>query len=364
VRSEVPGALTAQELARRTLVSSLVLLLLVILALALWKIRLVLLLFLLSIVIASAMRPGVDALRLRGIPRGLGIAVHYVALAALVGVLLSIAVPRALSEVQGAISSLPEARSEIQEEAEQSTGLKHDVLIGLEHRLAELPSRDKLVEPGVKVTRGAVEALVAIFFVFAAAAYWISERDRVEQVFLTMLPERKRDTARRTWQLIDLKLGAFVRGQLLLMILVGTVLSLTFWAIGLPYWLLVGAFAGVVEIVPVIGPLAAGALAVGVGLTASVTTAVLAGGAVLIVRLVEDYLVMPRVLGDAVGLSPLLVLVAVTACGVVFGGLAVLLAIPVAAVLVTLLDVLILKKDPAEEDVPSVIFPAKDAQEA
>jgi predicted PurR-regulated permease PerM len=67
---------------------------------------------------------------------------------------------------------------------------------------------------------------------------------------------------------------------------------------------------------------------------------------------------------DAVGLSPLLVLVAVTACGVVFGGLAVLLAIPVAAVLVTLLDVLILKKDPAEEDVPSVIFPAKDAQEA
>ena len=54
----------------------------------------------------------------------------------------------------------------------------------------------------------------------------------------------------------------------------------------------------------------------------------------------------------------------VTACGVAFRGLAVLLTIPVAAVLVTLLDVFILKKDPAEEDVPSVIFPAKDAQEA
>jgi predicted PurR-regulated permease PerM len=178
-----------------------------------------------------------------------------------------------------------------------------------------------------------------------------------------LLPKGKRGTARKTWQLIDLKLGAFVRGQLLLMLLVGTVLSLAFWAIGLPYWLLVGTFAGVVEIVPVIGPLAAGALAVGVGLTASVTTAVCAGAIVLIVRLVEDYLVMPRVLGDAVGLSPLLVLVAVAACGVVFGGLAVLLAIPVAAVLVTLLDVLVLKKDPAEEDVPSVTFPATDTQE-
>jgi predicted PurR-regulated permease PerM len=54
--------------------------------------------------------------------------------------------------------------------------------------------------------------------------------------------------------------------------------------------------------------------------------------------------------------------VAVAACGVVFGGLAVLLAIPVAAVLVTLFDVLVLKKDPAAEDVPTV-FPAKDVPE-
>ena len=340
--------LTAEDLARRVLVSSLVLLMLVILALAVWKIRLVVLLFLLAVVIASGMRPGVEALQRRGIPRGVGVAVHYGVLAALAGVLLLVAVPRALSEVQSAISALPETRSDIHQEASESTGLKHDVLTGLERRLAKLPTRDQLVGPGVEVTRGAIEVVVGIFFVFAAAAYWISERDRVELVFVRLLPERHRETARNTWELIDLKLGSFVRGQLLLMLLVGTVLSLTFWAIGMPYWLLVGAFAGIVEIVPIIGPLAVGALALGVGLTVSVTTAVLAGAAVLIVRLVEDYLVMPRVLGDAVGLSPLLVLVAVAACGVVFGGLAALLAIPVTAVLVTLLDVLILKKDPAE----------------
>jgi predicted PurR-regulated permease PerM len=364
VRRDVRRRLTASDMARRTLVASLVLLALVVLALALWRMRLVLLLFLLAVVIASAMRPGVEALRRRGIPAGLGIALHYAVLAALVGTLLVLALPRALSEVQGALSSVPETRSEIHDEAAQSTGLKHEVLSGLERRLAELPSREKLLEPGVEVTKGAIEALVGVFFVFAAAAYWISERDRVERVVLTLLPSEKRRTAHETWQLIDLKLGAFVRGQLLLILLVGTVLSLAFWAIGLPYWLLVGAFAGIVEIVPVIGPLVAGALAIGVGLTVSVTTALWAGAAVLAVRLAEDYLVMPRVLGDAVGLSPLLVLVAVTASGVVLGGLAVLLAIPVAAVIVTLLDVLVLKKDPADESVPSVIFPAKDASEA
>ena len=115
-------------MARRVLVSSLVVLLLVTLALALWKIRLVFVLFLFAVVIASAMRPGVETLRRRGVPRGAGIAVHYGALAAIVGLLLLFAVPRALSEVQGAISSLPETRSQIHAEASQSTGLKHEVL--------------------------------------------------------------------------------------------------------------------------------------------------------------------------------------------------------------------------------------------
>jgi predicted PurR-regulated permease PerM len=318
---------------------------------------------LLAVVIAAAMRPGVEALGRRGIPRGIGIALHYVVLTALVGALLLFAVPRALSEVQSAIAALPETRTEIHQEAAQSTGLRREALTAVERRLAELPSREKLVAPGVEVTRAAIEVLVAVFFVFAAAAYWISVRDRVEKVMLTVLPKAKRDTARETWQLIDRRLGAFVRGQLLLVLLVGAVLSLAFWAIGMPYWLVLGAFAGIVEIVPIIGPLAAGALAVGVGLTVSVSTAVWAAAAVLLVRLAEDYLVMPRVLGDAVGLSPLLVLVAVTASGVIFGGLAVFLAIPVAAVLVTLLDVLVLQKNPADEKVPSVIFPAKDAPE-
>jgi predicted PurR-regulated permease PerM len=72
--------------------------------------------------------------------------------------------------------------------------------------------------------------------------------------------------------------------------------------------------------------------------------------------------VIPRVLGDAVGLTPLVVLLSVTATGVLFGGFAVILAIPLAAVATTLVDVIVRDRDPAEEDVPTVLFSAKDAE--
>jgi predicted PurR-regulated permease PerM len=143
---------------------------------------------------------------------------------------------------------------------------------------------------------------------------------------------------------------------------VGFVLSLLFWAVGEPYWILVGTFAGIVEVVPVIGPLSAGIVAVGVGFTASTHVAIFAAICVLAVRLIEDYFVMPKVLGEAVGLSPLLVLVSVTSIGILFSGWAVLFAVPVAAVAVTLFDVILRDVDPAEEETPAVIFSAKEAE--
>src|SRR5262249_19775638 len=139
-------------------------------------------------------------------------------------------------------------------------------------------------------------------------------------------------------------------------LLVGTTLSLVFRLIGLPYWLLVGCFAGIVEIDPVIGPFAAALLAIGVGLTASVHVAVLALIAVLCVRFLQDYLVNPRVMGSAVGISPLLVLFSASAVVFLFGGFAILLAVPIAAVLVTLVDVIVRNRNPAEEETPTVLF--------
>jgi predicted PurR-regulated permease PerM len=351
-----------RETARRAFVAGLVFGGVLVLALALWKLRILIALLFLAFIVAAAMRPGIEALRRVGVPRGVGLGLHYAALFGLLTLLLWLAVPRALDQVQNALGDLPETRSEIRDEAQDSSGVRRQVLEGVQARLQDLPSGSDLVDPALELGLLGIEIAVGIFFVLASAAYWIFERERAVRFVTSLIPRPRRKLVRDTWNLVDLKLGAYVRGQVLLILLVGSVLSAVFWAIGLPFWLLVGAFAGVVEIVPVIGPLTAGAVAVGVGLTVSWQVALAAGIAVLVVRLLEDYIVIPRVLGDAVGLSPLLVLVSVSAVALLFGEFAVLLAIPIAAVVATLIDVVVLDKDPAEEDVPTVIFAAKDAE--
>ena len=351
-----------RQTALRAFVSTVVVGSVVVLALALWKLKLILALLFLAFIVAAAMRPGIEGLRRRGVPRPVGILLHYVGLVALIGALLWAVVPRALDQVQTALGDLPQTRSDLREEARDSSGLKSRILVGVEQRLERLPRIESLVDEGAEVGLVAVEVFVGIFFVLATAAYWIFERKRAVELVCRLVPRKHAQKVRDTWDLIDLKLGAYVRGQGLLVAFVSFVLAVIFWAIGLPFWLLIALFAGLVELVPVIGPLAAGAVAIGVGLTESIAVAAAAGLAVLVVRLLEDYIVIPRVLGEAVGLSPLIVLVSVAACAVLFNEFAVLLAIPLAAVVATLVDVIVLDKDPAEEEVPTVLFPAKDAE--
>src|SRR5207244_9884662 len=229
-----------------------------------------------------------------------GLRVHYVLLIGVGALALWMVVPRAIDQVQSALGGTTKAQ--IHQEATNSTGIKHDILNAIDKRLRKVPTASELLHPAVEVTLKVFEALLGIFFVLAPAGYWIFERARAVDFVASLLPRPKRKKLRDTWDLIDLKLGAFVRGQALLIVLVGTVLTLGFWAVGEPYFILVGAFAGVVEIVPVIGPISAGVLAVAVGAAVAGHVALGAGICVLVVRVLEDYLLVPRVLGEAVGL--------------------------------------------------------------
>jgi putative heme transporter len=348
--------------ARRAFVTSVVVVGVVVGALALWHLRLLVFLLFVGLTLAAAMRPGVDRLCSRGVPRSAGVLVHFVALGAAIGLLLWLAVPPAIDQLSAAVGNVPTSKSELRHAANNSTGIRHEFLVGVQKQLQKLPSGAGLVHPAVTITTKAVEVLVSIFFVFAVAAYWIFERDRAEQLVLELVPRRRRLIVRETWNLIDLKLGAYVRGQLLMITFVSTVLSTSFALIGLPYWLLLGPLAGLLEIVPVIGPLFAATAAVLVGLTIDWQHALLAAIAVFGLRLLQDYVINPHVFGRAVGLSPLIVLVSVSAVGLLFGGVYVLLAVPLASLFATLADVFVMHRNPARQDVPAVIFTARDSE--
>jgi hypothetical protein len=92
---------------RRVFFSTLIVVSVVVGVLALWQLRLLIALLFFALIVAAAMRPGIEALRRRGIPRGAGIAAHYIAIAGLLGLLLWLAVPRAADQVEGQSELLP-----------------------------------------------------------------------------------------------------------------------------------------------------------------------------------------------------------------------------------------------------------------
>jgi predicted PurR-regulated permease PerM len=343
--------------ARRAATTTLVVLAIVICALALWKIRIVIALLFLGFVIASAMRPSVEYLHRRyRVPRPVGVIIHYVGFLAAIALFLYLIVPVAITQIDNAIGSVPTSTSQLHHAAVHSHGIRHEILSAIDKRLRQLPSGASLLHPAISIGTKALEVLVGILFIFAVGAYWIFERDATIGLIQSLVPRRHRRVTRDTWILIDLKLGAFVRGQFLLVTIVAFLLSLAFWLDDEPYWLLIGIGAGIVELVPIVGPLAAGAVAIGAGLTAGWTVALGAGLAVLILRQLQDYAIAPRVMGHAVGLSPLVVLVSVVTVGYLLGPIYVLIATPIAAVVATLVDVVVRGRDPAEEEAPTVLF--------
>jgi predicted PurR-regulated permease PerM len=347
-------ALQSPHLALLTLVAGAVVLGVVATVLALWAGRSIVLLLFLSYTLATAISPGVEKLSRRGVPRSLAITGHFALLAAFVGLLLWLFVPVALEQTEQALQSPPpEGDGGVHQTL---ASLKQQILTGLESELHNLSSPGAAVSATVET----LTVLAGIAFTLATTVYWLVERDRLVALVLALVPRSKRTTVRDTWLLIDLKLGAVIRTKLLLVVITGSVLSLAFWLIGVPYFMLVGVFAGVVEVLPVIGPLIAGLAAVAAGLSVSWKVAVAAALVVYGFRVLQDYVINPRLFGHAVQLPPLVVLIAVSAIALLLGPLWVPLAIPITAVCSTLLDVLVWKQDPSEQQVPTVLMRTDD----
>jgi predicted PurR-regulated permease PerM len=313
-------------------------------AFGLWRVRSIVILLLLALTFAAAIRPGVEWLRRRHVPQSLAIFFFFALVLGTLGLFFWLAVPPALHQLSQALHEQQSGTAPA-----HPSGIRESVLAWVDRRLHQLPHGSKLLHPIAAYGHKATDAVVATFFTLAATWYWVSERDRMIELLSAFAPESKRERARHTYLAIDGRLGSYTRLKFLMVVVVGAVLAAGFYLVGLQYWLLVGGFVGLVEIVPVIGPLIGAILVVAVGLPQSVHVAALSLLWLVVVREFQSYVVNPHLMGQSVGLSPLVTLVSVSVVGLIFGGFAVILAIPATSAVATLIDVFVLDREPPAE---------------
>lgn len=173
---------------------------------------------------------------------------------------------------------------------------------------------------------------VVTFYLLRDWDHLVAEVDR-------LLPRRIAPRVRALAGEADEVLGAFITGQMLVMLILGLIYSLGLWLLGLELALLIGLGAGVVSFIPYLGP-AVGIVTAGIAMLIQTQALLplLGVAAVFIVgQLLESVWLTPWLVGDKVGLHPVAVIFAVMAGGQLFGFLGVMLGLPVAAVLAVLL---------------------------
>ncbi len=166
------------------------------------------------------------------------------------------------------------------------------------------------------------------------ALFLLKDADSFRQSALRLFPRgRLRWRGREFFEDVNSALAAYVRAQLIACVLVGAACTIGFAVIGIPYAVVLGIVAGLLEFIPLAGPLTVGGVAVIFALFHSPGQALAVALFLAVLRLIEDYVVYPRIIGRGIHLHPLAVILAIL-CGAELGGLTgVFLSIPVVAIL-------------------------------
>lgn len=184
------------------------------------------------------------------------------------------------------------------------------------------------------------KSLLSLLVCIVSSIYFMVDSERVGKFFLRFFQDEQRATIVRLFGSMNLMLAKYIRGQLFLILLMSSVAYIFLHFIfHLKYALVIAIVSGVLEIIPVLGPLMAISTAVVIGVAQHGTQVALPIFLCYwVARLVEDYLVVPRFIGHVVELHPLAIIFAVLVGEVTAGALGMLIAIPVAAAIKEILD--------------------------
>ncbi len=318
---------------------------LILTAIAFWvldKGRIIFAPLLLAVVIVYVLNPFVSWTHRRGTPRIVGALVGFLIFFSALAVLIITIGPGLADQGQELVERFPEIFDDTSAELEallESIGIEGVTVWSFDELLDYLndpANRDTLADLLFSrlgsVTAGIFEFILVFLIGPVLAFYFLVDLPETGKRVRGVIPVGRRAEAEHVGRQLNTALGGFLRGQLLVALIVGVMLSFGYWLIGLDFWLIIGLVGGLLNIVPFIGPWIGGTLGVIIALTTGdLATVMWAIVVAVVVQQIDNNFVSPTVLKATVRLHPTVTLLVLVLGGALAGFWGVVIAVPVTA---------------------------------
>jgi predicted PurR-regulated permease PerM len=327
----------------------------------------ILLILFLGIVVAAALQPAHVWLSQWGAPKGLAILAIYLFFLVVIGVIAVFIGPPLFQQIGSFATDIPERYTSLVMQLQQSATPLLQRLGAMLPPFSELTGNLAALSPNffndfLRFMTSTVTFVAYFIVVLALGFYWTMEVPYLERLVLSLLPVARRPAVLATWREIEYKLGAFVRAQGLAMLIIGVASAIGYFFIGLPNVLVLAMFAGLFEIVPLVGPVLTATLAALMALPQGWTTVLLVVGFATVLQQFESNVLIPRLMSRTVGLTDLAGLFAIVAFGSLYGILGVFVAIPLTVIIQVLLQHMVINPEPVPEPAVATTHPLAGLQ--
>jgi len=308
------------------------------------KIKIVVIILFGAVFFAYLVYPAVHFLQTRRFPQWLAILTVYVVLILVVGTAVGFGGPAIASEARNFSANLPNL---VRQAHDNLVNANNNVLgaVPLETRQTAANYINNLVGDlqsaagavtgkALTIVLSVVSVISGLVIVPILAFYILLDADRLSRGFINLFPATMRNQATLVLQDVDQVLAGFIRGQILVAAFVAISVTVALLLLRIPYALLIGLFAGVVEMIPYVGAFAGAIPAVLIALfTHGVGWALVTVLAFAAIYEIEGHFVAPSIVGKRVGLTALLVVIAILIGAEVGGIMGMFVAVPVAAII-------------------------------
>jgi predicted PurR-regulated permease PerM len=326
--------------ARQTFTITLTAILTLLSAYLVWRLSEIVLLLLGAIIFASAVQPLVTALDRRGLNRGVAIIlIDLLVIASVIGIIV-VSVPPLITFLVTVVQSgvLSTKLTQLATRLAIFGWDKFQVLIPVFSLPAQLnaliaQTGDEVQQQAWTLTQSTMVGLGQAFLLFTMAFYWLTSRERTLALLLLLSPKIQRQRVHAIWNDVEFRLGAYVRGQVTLMVIIGAASYIGLLILGVPFAPALALIAGITEAIPIVGPLVGAVPAVIVGFTVSPVTGLLVAALYVVIQALENNVLVPKIMSSNVGLNPLVIIIAIVAGSTLNGVIGALLAIPLAGTL-------------------------------